>query len=111
MFGRKSKLIDKYKREIEDLVIKMRTRDQIISEIRDIFGVPEGQDVRVFARAAVVAIQTHMNMLEGAANTIAKADKWFEEQLHHTKEKQSMVDSLHKLKKKRLTGFKSAKKK
>ena len=80
MFGKKTKRIKELESVVSILQEMKDKRDAIIAEIREVLEVPVGQDVRAHVKALKMSHETNLNLIQGAAQIIQKADKWFVEQ-------------------------------
>jgi hypothetical protein len=87
MFGSKKRVIaklkeaiKKYEDEAANLLPSLRERESVLRELRDILSVPDGQDIRVFARALVLDREANHTILAGAITALNTAEEWFKKQ-------------------------------
>lgn len=80
MFGKKSKKIKALESQIAVLLEIKVTREKLLDEISQTLGCGQCEDLRVKLKSMMFAHETMLNLIQGAARTIDKADAWFEAQ-------------------------------
>jgi hypothetical protein len=103
MFGSKKRIISrlkeaikKYEDEAADLLPALKERESILRELRAILSVPDGQDIRVYARSLILDRESTLISLESLVSSMKTIEDSFRKKEKKPKAKKAKKSVLRR---------------